>query len=125
MSGSATLKQNRGGAGGDGANGESGATYGCGGAGGGGGGGGGAAGNASVSTSVTSTFSREVSGSVSATATVDPPRAGAGGSGGSGGSGAPGCIILYYGVQREVDSGPLVTADNKVFLDKLGRLIVV
>lgn len=125
MSGSATLKQNRGGAGGNGANGESGATYGCGGAGGGGGGGGGAAGNASVSTSVTSTFSREVSGSVSATATVDPPRAGAGGSGGSGGSGAPGCIILYYGVQREVDSGPLVTADNKVFLDKLGRLIVV
>ena len=125
MSGSATLKQNRGGAGGDGANGESGATYGCGGAGGGGGGGGGAAGNASVSTSVTSTFSLEVSGSVSATATVAPPRAGAGGSGGSGGSGAPGCIILYYGVQREVDSGPLVTADNKVFLDKLGRLIVV
>lgn len=125
MSGNARLKQNRGGAGGDGANGESGATYGCGGAGGGGGGGGGAAGNASVSTSVTSTFSGEVSGSVSATAEVDPPRAGAGGSGGSGGSGAPGCIILYYGVQREVDSGPLVTADNKVFLDKLGRLIVV
>ena len=125
MSGSATLKQNRGGAGGDGANGESGATYGCGGAGGGGGGGGGAAGNASVSTSVTSTFSIEVSGSVSATATVAPPRAGAGGSGGSGGSGASGCIILYYGAQREVDSGPLVTADNTVFLDKLGRLIVV
>lgn len=64
-------------------------------------------------------------GMVSAKATVYPPRSGAGGTGGQGGKGADGCIILYYGAQREVDSGPLVTADNKVFLDKLGRLIVV
>lgn len=48
-----------------------------------------------------------------------------GGSGGSGGAGAPGCIILYYGVQKETVSGPMKTSNGKIFLDKLGRLMVV
>lgn len=125
MTGSASLKQNFGGAGGAGADGSNGSTYGSGGSGGGGGGGGGAAGNASVNTSVSSTFSREVTGSVSATATVSPPRAGAGGAGGSGGSGAAGCILLYYGVKEKIASGPIKTSNGKIFLDKFNRLMVV
>lgn len=125
MTGSASLKQNFGGAGGAGADGSNGSTYGSGGSGGGGGGGGGAAGNASVNTSVSSTFSREVTGRVSATATVSPPRAGAGGAGGSGGSGAAGCILLYYGVKEKIASGPIKTSNGKIFLDKFNRLMVV
>ena len=124
-SGEATLRQILGGAGGDGAAGSPGQTYGSGGNGGGGGGGGGAVGNGSVSTSVSVKIKVTYTGMVSATATVYPPRSGAGGTGGKGGKGADGCIILYYGAQREVDSGPLVTVDNKIFRDKFNRLMVV
>lgn len=123
--GEATFYQMSGGSGGSGATGASGTTYGSAGSGGGGGGGGGSAGNVTVNVQVTVRLSGEVIGDASAKATAYRPIGGSGGTGGAGGSGAGGCIILYYGVQREVDSGPLVTADNKVFLDKLGRLIVV
>lgn len=64
-------------------------------------------------------------GMVSAKATVYPPRSGAGGTGGQGGKGADGCIILYYGAQKETVSGPMKTSNGKIFLDKLGRLMVV
>lgn len=124
-SGEAALRQILGGAGGNGAAGSPGQTYGSGGNGGGGGGGGGAVGNGSVSTSVSVEIKVTHMGTVSAKATVYPPRSGAGGTGGQGGKGADGCIILYYGAQREVDSGPLVTVDNKIFRDKLNRLMVV
>ena len=124
-SGKAALHQILGGAGGNGAAGSPGQTYGSGGNGGGGGGGGGAVGNGSVSTSVSVKIKVTYMGMVSAEATVYPPRSGAGGTGGQGGKGADGCIILYYGAQREVDSGPLVTVDNKIFRDKFNRLMVV
>ena len=123
--GEAALRQILGGAGGNGAAGSPGQTYGSGGNGGGGGGGGGAVGNGSVSTSVSVKIKATVTGRVSAKATVYPPRSGAGGTGGQGGKGADGCIILYYGAQREVDSGPLVTVDKKIFRDKFNRLMVV
>ena len=117
--------QIRGGNGGDGASGSSGTTYGSAGSGGGGGGGGGAAGNVTVSVNGTIEMLRDVTGAFSARARAYPPIGGSGGQGGAGGAGAAGCIILYYGAQREVDSGPLVTADNKLFRDRLNRLIVV
>ena len=114
-----------GGSGGDGANGALGETYGSAGSGGGGGGGGGAAGNVSVSVNGSVEMLRDVTGAFTVEARAAPPIGGSGGQGGAGGAGAAGCIILYYGAQREVDSGPLVTADNKLFRDKLNRLIVV
>ena len=117
--------QIRGGAGGNGANGAAGETYGSAGSGGGGGGGGGAAGNVSVSVNGSVEMLRDVTGAFTVEARAAPPIGGGGGQGGAGGAGAAGCIILYYGAQREVDSGPLVTADNKLFRDKLNRLIVV
>ena len=117
--------QIRGGSGGDGANGAAGETYGSAGSGGGGGGGGGAAGNVSVSVNGSVEMLRDVTGAFTVKARAAPPIGGGGGQGGAGGAGADGCIILYYGAQREVDSGPLVTADNKLFRDKLNRLIVV
>ena len=117
--------QIRGGSGGDGANGAAGETYGSAGSGGGGGGGGGAAGNVSVSVNGSVEMLRDVTGAFTVEAKAVPPIGGGGGQGGAGGAGAAGCIILYYGAQREVDSGPLVTADNKLFRDKLNRLIVV
>ena len=116
-------RQIMGGSGGNGANGAAGETYGS--AGSGGGGGGGAVGNVSVSVNASVEMIRSPSGALSARARAYPPAGGSGGQGGAGGAGAAGCIILYYGAQREVDSGPLVTADNKLFRDKLNRLIVV
>lgn len=117
--------QIRGGSGGDGANGAPGETYGSAGSGGGGGGGGGAAGNVSVSVNGSVEMLRDVTGAFTVEARASPPIGGGGGQGGAGGAGAAGCIILYYGAQRKVDSGPLVTADNKLFRDRLNRLIVV
>ena len=64
-------------------------------------------------------------GRATADVEIEGGRNGSGGSGGVGGSGAPGCIILYYGVQETVPSGPFVDKNDKTFLDKFGRLIVV
>ena len=117
--------QIHGGNGGDGANGAAGNTYGSAGSGGGGGGGGGATGNVTVRASGTIEMESDVSGGFSATARAYPPVGGTGGAGGAGGAGADGCIILYYGVQKETVSGPMKTSNGKIFLDKLGRLMVV
>lgn len=114
-----------GGSGGDGANGAPGETYGSAGSGGGGGGGGGAAGNVSVSVNGSVEMLRDVTGSFTVEARAAPPIGGSGGQGGAGGAGAAGCIILYYGVQKEAVSGPMKTSNGKIFLDKLGRLMVV
>lgn len=48
-----------------------------------------------------------------------------GGAGGEGGDGADGLVIVYYQVPHEIESGALVCSDNRVFLDRLGRMIVV
>lgn len=103
------------GAGGDGGPGADGIAYGNGGGGGHGGGGAGGFGSATVSAKSNATMTQ---GTFTGTWIT-------GGSGGSGGSGAPGCIILYYGVQETVPSGPFVDKNDKTFLDKFGRLIVV
>lgn len=50
---------------------------------------------------------------------------GDGGTGGAGGDGAPGCVIVYYSLPKIVESGPFVTAQNKYFLDKNRRRMVV
>ena len=120
------------GGGGHGASGSDGKTFGSAGSGGGGGGGGGAAGTASLSASMTVTVEQHNVegyglgvGSATADVEIEGGRNGSGGPGGVGGSGAPGCIILYYGVQETVPSGPFVDKNNKTFLDKFGRLIVV
>ena len=117
----------RGGYGGDGGNGENGKNYGCGGAGGGGGGGGGASG--SVSTSVTlqiRSSSSNSSGSVQVWVQAEASgRAYKGGAGGTAGEGVEGCVIIYYGIREVKAAGPLVDAQNKLFLDKLGRRLVV
>ena len=99
----------------DGGHGEAGTGYGNGG--GGGHGGGGAGGFSSVTVSAKSNATM-TQGNFSGVWL-------AGGSGGVGGSGANGCIILYYGVQETVPSGPFVDKNDKTFLDKFGRLIVV
>lgn len=112
----ATSVDSRGyGGGGDGGPGADGALYGDGG--GGGHGGGGAGGFSSVNVSAKSN-AKMTQGNFSGTFIP-------GGSGGDGGAGAPGCIILYFGVQETVPSGPFVDKNNKTFLDKFGRLIVV
>ena len=103
------------GAGGDGGPGADGIAYGDGGEGGHGGGGAGGFGSATVSAKSNATMTQ---GTFTGTWIT-------GGSGGSGGAGAPGCIILYYGVQETVPSGPFVDKNDKTFLDKFGRLIVV
>ena len=48
-----------------------------------------------------------------------------GGDGGTGGQGKEGCIIVYYGVVHKVESGSVVTSENKYFLDKNRRRLVV
>lgn len=103
------------GAGGDGGPGADGIAYGNGGGGGHGGGGAGGFGSATVSAKSNATMTQ---GNFHGTWIT-------GGAGGSGGSGASGCIILYYGVQETVPSGPFVDKNDKTFLDKFGRLIVV
>lgn len=122
------FKQMTGGKGGNGAKGKDGSTYGSAGSGGGGGGGGGAVGSvtsrAGTSVHVLVDTGRYGGASV-ARARAYPPVGGTGGAGGAGGAGADGCIILYYGVQKETVSGPLKTSNGKIFLDKLGRLMVV
>ena len=99
----------------DGGDGEAGTGYGNGGGGGHGGGGAGGFSSVTVSAKSNATMTQGNFSGVWLT----------GGSGGVGGSGAPGCIILYYGVQETVPSGPFVDKNDKTFLDKFGRLIVV
>jgi len=50
---------------------------------------------------------------------------GTGGRGGIGGDGAPGCVILYYRKPKPDKSGPLVTSNKRIILDRLGRRIIV
>ena len=122
----------KGGNGGDGANGAPGETYGSAGSGGGGGGGGGAAGTCTMNAQAKITLQQHdddryapVGASCRASTDITNGRGGTGGAGGAGGAGADGCIILYYGVQKETVSGPMKTSNGKIFLDKLGRLMVV
>lgn len=53
-----------------------------------------------------------------------PRSGGDGGAGGLGGAGKEGCIILYYGVEKEVKTGAIIGSDNLIRLDKYGRLMV-
>lgn len=48
-----------------------------------------------------------------------------GGSGGDGGDGAPGCVIIYYGVPRKIQSGQFVDKNGKQFLEKFTRRFIV
>ena len=50
---------------------------------------------------------------------------GTGGTGSKGSHGKPGCIIIYYRKKKELQSGPLVTSNNYVLLDSLGRRMIV
>jgi hypothetical protein len=110
----------------NGNSGSQGAFYGDGGNGGSGGDGGPGAPGCSVSYSVGSTFGSYSGRSlVVKSIKIDSVRGGYGGSGGSGGAGADGCIILYYGVQKIIQTGPIVTSKNKYFLDKNRRRLVV
>jgi len=43
----------------------------------------------------------------------------------AGGAGGDGCIILYYGAQKNIESGPVMDRTGRFILDKLGRRIVV
>jgi len=61
-------------------------------------------------------------GSVSSGSVSTP---GNGGRGGPGGRGASGCVILYYGVQKEEPHGQLVDKNNRMVLDRLGRRMIV
>lgn len=45
--------------------------------------------------------------------------------GGTAGSGAPGCIILYWGTKKEKKSGLFKDKPERIFLDRLGRRIIV
>lgn len=118
-----TFGPSYGGKGGNGANGKSGETLGSAGSGGGGGGGGGAIGASTVSVS----FSAEVpkNGRIEVTADTTDNDGGTGGTGGTGGAGAPGCIILYYGVQKKEQSGQFVDKYGRMVLDRLRRRIIV
>ena len=61
-----------------------------------------------------------VSGSASGGGTAD------GGNGGKGGRGGDGCIILYYSQPKESSlGGAFRDKNNKLFLDKFGRQLVV
>lgn len=121
----------QGGIGGNGANGAPGQTYGSSGSGGGGGGGAGAIGGSSGNLNVTVGYPSPMSSTtgttriaVSITCNSNRGTAVNGGTGGAGGSGADGCIILYFGVQKTIKNGAVMGADNKIRLDKLGRLMV-
>lgn len=80
-------------------------------------GGGGAGGFSSVSVVAKSGTTLKTSGFTGAFVT--------GGKGGEGGNGAPGCIILYYGVEKKLVSGQLVDKNNRMVLDRLGRRIIM
>lgn len=128
---SGTFTPSNPGTGGNGANGASAALYGCGGDGGGGGGGGGAAGSYTLTVRNNGTYK-----------VISPPSStlklynttsirtydnysGSGGAGGAGGAGGDGCIILYYGAQKKIESGPVMDRTGRFILDKLGRRFIV
>lgn len=120
------------GSGGDGANGASGATPGSAGSGGGGGGGAGAVSSTSVSVQASCDVVCYIASSpwtynvkIQAWATGRNGYSGSPGNGGAGGAGAPGCIILYYGVQKKSPAGQLVDKQNRMVLDRLGRRIIM
>lgn len=107
--------------------------YGSGGHGGGGGGGGGAIGSSrgssSCSKSVEVLKSGTITGSVPrvscyASARVLTARSSFG-LGGKCSPGVNGCIILYFGVPHKIVSGPVRVKEDRVMLDKTGRLIIV
>lgn len=126
-----TFRSSKPGAGGKGADGASAVLYGCGGDGGGGGGGGGAAGNYNLtvrnnaSIKITSTPSSTIRIRFSAHVKTYDNYSGSGGAGGAGGAGGDGCIILYYGAQKKIESGPVMDRTGRFILDKLGRRFVV
>ena len=130
-SGTGTFIPSKAGSGGKGADGASAALYGCGSDGGGGGGGGGAAGNYNLtvrnnaSIKITSTPSSTRKINFSAHVKTYDNYSGSGGAGGAGGAGGDGCIILYYGAQKKIESGPVMDRTGRFILDKLGRRIVV
>lgn len=96
----------------------SGATgYGTGGTGGNGGGGGGGCG-------MSVNEWRNDSGSVNSTKSGGLNSAG-GGNGSDGGRGADGCVILFYAVSKKSTLRVLRDRNNKVILDKYGRVVVV
>ena len=119
----------RGGDGGNGGDGEDGANYGCGGSGGCGGGGAGANGNISVSATLSATASEGDHGSLEVSlllrTSANPRTAANAGTGGAGGAGAAGCVIIYYGIPETVGYGQLVTSDQKYFIDRFNRRLVV
>lgn len=119
-----------GGSGGDGADGDDGITYGSPGNGGGAGGGPGGCGKTTIKTQLSISVSNDndvpYNPSVYAIAwTTGDNKGGSVGVGGKGGAGAPGCIILYYGVEKKIQTGQLVDKNNKMILDRLGRRIIV
>ena len=124
------------GLGGDGANGANGVAYGSGGDGGGGAGGIGKSGNMSL----TSTINISVTRLRDWEGNLDPANVGILAyarltgpnitsaelpKGGTAGSGAPGCIILYWGTKKEKKSGLFKDKPERIFLDRLGRRIIV
>lgn len=126
----ASVGELRPGSGGDGANGENAKTYGSAGNGGSGGGGAGATGSAtaSASSSITAVAENYTNDIDVADANSAVRLQGAwtmGGNGGKGGKGAVGCIIVYYGVRKMIETGPLVEANNRFFIDKFNRRLVV
>lgn len=123
----------RSGFGGKGANGKDAITYGSAGDGGSGGGGAGAIGARSASATLSGTLTIHSTYNMHYTASASASTGGSsagsiyveGGDGGTGGQGKEGCIIVYYGVVHKVESGPVVTSENKYFLDKNRRRLVV
>ena len=115
--------------GGDGADGLDATSYGSAGDGGHGGGGAGSIGNvsttASVNYSVNISYPNDDTLTFEAICWSSGTFYGAGGHGGLGGNGKEGCIILYFGVKSTIETGPIVTSQNKYFLDKYGRKVVV
>ena len=121
-----------GGSGGNGKDGNDGLNYGCGGDGGSGGGGAGAGGSGSCNATNeaywTTAGAHEgeqhrvgaaVTALISRADDVTP------GKGGKAGKGKDGCVIVYYSLPVVSESGPIVTSQNKYFLDKYGRKVVV
>lgn len=115
LTGATTIDDEGYGSGGNGGPGKSGENYGDGGGGGHGGGGAGGFGSATVSARSNATMTQ---GNFAGTWI-------SGGKGGTGGAGGPGCIILYYGIQKVIRSGPIAARDGKFLLDRHGRRIIV
>jgi hypothetical protein len=105
-----------GGAGASGRSAPNAAVYGSGGTGGNGGGGAGAI--APVTANIDSTIVKKVQwnflGGIAR-----------GGNGGTGGAGMHGCIVIFYGTQREIPHGRLLTKDHLGFNEKFTRKVVV